>query len=147
MEWLNLYGLAFVTVMMIPNIIFAAVRKDGFVNYWENKTVGTLEQIGRFGCFGFMIFNIPGTWFGFPSNEAFVLYLIMNTVLMAGYCLIWLMCFWKNSVFRALALSVLPSAVFLISGILSRSVLLTLAALVFGPCHVMISYQNAVRSS
>ena len=29
------------------------------------------EQVGRLGCFGFMIINIPGTWFGWWSDEAF----------------------------------------------------------------------------
>ena len=50
----------------------------------------------------------------------------------------------ENSVFRALALSILPSAVFLLSGVLSRSVLLIAAAVVFAPCHILQSLQNAV---
>lgn len=49
---------------MIPNIVFAMKCKDGFENKWENKAVEIIEQIGRFGCFTFMIFNIPNTYFG-----------------------------------------------------------------------------------
>lgn len=30
MEWFNLFGLIFVAVILIPNIIFAAKCKDGF---------------------------------------------------------------------------------------------------------------------
>ncbi len=145
MDWLNIYGLVFMAVIMIPNILFALKCRDGFENLWHNKAVEALEQIGRFGCFAFLIFNIPGTWFGFPSDEAFALYLILDTALVICYCLIWAVCFRKHSVFRALALSILPSALFLVSGILSRSVLLTLSALLFAPCHITISYQNAVR--
>ena len=37
-------------------------------------------QVGRLGCFGFMIINIPGTWFGWWSDEAFALYLIVDTL-------------------------------------------------------------------
>lgn len=60
MEWFNVFGLFFIVVVMIPNIIFAIKCKDGFANKWENKYVEAIEQIGRFGCFGFMIINIPG---------------------------------------------------------------------------------------
>lgn len=143
MEWLNVFGLAMVAVIMIPNILFAMKCKDGFVNKWNNKFVETVEQIGRFGCFGFMIINIPGTWFGWWSDEAFAVYLVVDALLVTLYCVIWAICFRKSSVFRALALSIIPSVLFLFSGIMSRSILLTIAALLFAPSHIMLSYQNA----
>lgn len=143
MEWLNVFGLVMAAVIMIPNILFAMKCKDGFVNKWNNKSVETVEQIGRFGCFGFMIINIPGTWFGWWSDEAFAVYLVVDAVLVTLYCVIWAVCFRKSSVFRALALSIIPSVLFLFSGIMSRSILLTIAAVLFAPSHIMISYQNA----
>ena len=143
MEWLNVFGLVMVAVIMIPNILFAMKCKDGFVNKWNNKSVETVEQIGRFGCFGFMIINIPGTWFGWWSDEAFAVYLVVDAVLVTIYCVIWAVCFRKSSVFRALALSIIPSVLFLFSGIMSRSILLTIAAVLFAPSHILISYQNA----
>lgn len=143
MEWLNVSGLVMVAVIMIPNILFAMKCKDGFVNKWNNKSMETVEQIGRFGCFGFMIINIPGTWFGWWSDEAFAVYLVVDAVLVTLYCVIWAVCFRKSSVFRALALSIIPSVLFLFSGIMSRSILLTIAAVLFAPSHILISYQNA----
>ena len=143
MEWLNVFGLVMVAVIMIPNILFAMKCKDGFVNKWNNKSVETVEQIGRFGCFGFMIINIPGTWFGWWSDEAFAVYLVVDAVLVTLYCVIWAVCFRKSSVFRALALSIIPSVLFLFSGIMSRSILLTIAAVLFAPSHILILYQNA----
>ena len=143
MEWLNVFGLVMVAVIMIPNILFAMKCKDGFVNKWNNKSAETVEQIGRFGCFGFMIINIPGTWFGWWSDEAFAVYLVVDAVLVTLYCVIWAICFRKSSVFRALALSIIPSVLFLFSGIMSRSILLTIAAVLFAPSHILISYQNA----
>lgn len=143
MEWINVFGLAFIFVIMIPNIIFAIKCKDGFANKWNNKFVEAIEQVGRFGCFGFMIIQIPGTWFGWWSDEAFALYLIVGAALVLLYCVIWIVCFRKNSVFRALALSVIPSVLFLFSGIMSRSVLLILSAILFAPSHIAISYKNA----
>lgn len=90
-----------------------------------------------------MVINIPKTWFGWASDEAFALYLIIDAVLIIAYCVIWAVCFKKNSVFRALSLSIIPSVIFLFSGIMSRSVLLMISAVIFAPCHILISYKNA----
>ena len=85
MGWLNIFGLIIIAVIMIPNIIFAIRCKEGFENKWSNKFIEVAEQIGRFGCFGFMIINIPGTWFGWWSDEAFAIYLIVDTILVVLY--------------------------------------------------------------
>lgn len=143
MKWLNPFGLILIIVIMIPNIVFAIKCKDGFVNKWNNKYVEDIEQVGRFGCFGFMIINIPKTYFGWWSDEAFAIYLIVDVILGALYCMIWIICFKKNSIFRALALSIIPSVLFLFSGIMSRSILLIIASILFAPSHIMISYKNA----
>ena len=143
MEWFNVFGLVFIVAIMIPNIIFAIKCKDGFENKWHNKPVEIMEQIGRFGCFGFMIINIPGTWYGWWFGEAFVIYLVIDAVLVALYCAIWIVYWKKSNVFRALALSIIPSVLFLFSGIMSRSVLLVAAAALFAPTHILISYKNA----
>lgn len=90
-----------------------------------------------------MIINIPGTWFGWWSDEAFAVYLIVDTILVLLYCLIWIVCFKKNSIFRALSLSIIPSVLFLFSGIMSRSVLLIISSVFFAPSHIVISYRNA----
>lgn len=144
MKWVNLYGLAFVVVILVPNIIFAFKCKDGFENLWKNKIVEILEQIGRFSCFLFMIVDIPGTCIGWQSSKTMAVYLAVNAVLAAIYCIIWAVCFRKSSIFRALALSSIPSAIFLFSGLMCRSVLLTAAALIFAPSHIILSYKNAL---
>ena len=48
MDWLNVFGIIIIAIIMIPNIIFAVRCKDGFENKWSNKVVETAEQIGRF---------------------------------------------------------------------------------------------------
>ena len=128
---------------MIPNIVFALKCKDGFANKYNNKFVELFEQIGRFGSFIFMILNIPKTYFGFYFNNGLILYLIVDSILVALYCLIWAICFKKPSVFRALSLSIIPSILFLYSGIMIRSILLIIFSLIFAPCHILISYKNA----
>ena len=143
MEWFNWFGLVFMAVIMIPNIVYAVKCKEGFENKWHNKSVEFIEQTGRFGSFAFMIINVPFTFFGWWNDEAFALYLFVNSLLVILYCLIWIICFRKNNKFRAVALFVIPSVIFLFSGIMSRSVLLIVSALLFAPCHILISYKNA----
>ena len=143
MEWLNIWGMIFIVVIMIPNIIFAHKYKDGFGNAHISRIIICTEQIGRYGCIGFMIFNIPGAWFGWWSNEAFAIYLIIDFLLISLYCAIWFIFWKKNNVFRALALSIIPSVIFLFSGIMCRSLLLVISSLLFSPTHIFISYKNA----
>ena len=143
MEWFNVFGLVFIAVIMIPNIIFAVKHKDASENRNQNKAIEIIEQIGRFGCFGFMIFNIPFTWFGWWSDESFSIYLVVDALLIVLYLILWIVCWRKNNVFRALALSIIPSVIFLFSGIMCRSLLLIISSLLFAPTHIFISYKNA----
>ncbi|MGN0452175.1 MAG: hypothetical protein ACI4GZ_00050 [Ruminococcus sp.] len=145
MKWFNVFGLICSAVIMIPNAIFALNCKDGFKNKWSNKFVEIIELIGRCGCFGFMIFNIPNTCFGWWFDNALSVYLIVDTVLVFLYCVIWIFYFNKSNVFTALALSVIPSVLFLFSGIMNRSVLLIISSLLFAPSHILISYKNAKK--
>ena len=147
MAWFNPIGLAFVAVLMIPNLVYAAKCRDGFVNAPSlPKWLLVLEQIGRFGCLAAMIFSPPGTAIGFPSKAAFVVYLVGSSALLLAYCATWALCFHRNSLARAIALSVLPSILFLLDGVAMRSWLLTAFALLFTPCHIAISCVNAIQS-
>lgn len=129
---------------MIPNAVCAVKNKAAFADIWENRTVHLLEQIGRFGCFGLMIINIPFTWLGFWFENALNVYIGVNAVLLLAYCVIWIVCFRAKTVFKALALSVIPSVIFLFSGVMLLSFPLIVMALIFAPCHIAISYKNAV---
>lgn len=142
MAWFNVFGLFFISAIMIPNILFAIRHKDSFENKYQNKTAEVIEQIGRYGCCGFMVFNIPATWLGWWSDEAFAVYLMADTMLVVLYCVIWILCWRKNSIFKALSLSIIPSTIFLFSGIMCRSVLLIISSLLFMPTHILISYKN-----
>lgn len=48
MEWINIFGVIFIVIIMIPNIIYVLKTKGGFENKWNNKLVEIIEQIGRF---------------------------------------------------------------------------------------------------
>lgn len=143
MDFFNTYGLAVIVIMMIPNAIYFAQHKESFDNGWKNKPVAILEQIGRFGCFGFMVVDVPGWHFGGSAHVSLPLYLAGNALLVVAYLLFWVVSFNKmKRVFSALALSVTPSVIFIFSGVMSRSLPLLVAALVFAPCHILISVKN-----
>lgn len=144
----NPWGFLFLSIIMIPNIIFAIKNKEAFENSIQKKWFKILEifeQIGRYGCFFCMMFNISGTYFGFSSNFSFRIYLIINGILIFSYCLIWITHFRKNNLFRGISLSVIPSIIFLFSGVISKSILLIIFAIIFTPCHIAISILNTKR--
>ena len=137
------YGLVIVLIMLVPNVVFALFNRDGFENPWRNKTVEILEQIGRFGCMIFMFIVIPEI--SFPSDESFALYIIVNMSLLLLYCLLWIVFFKRNNMARAVSLSVIPSVIFLFSGIISGNIPLIIAAVIFSPCHILISVKNVTE--
>ena len=146
MGWFNYWGLGFVVVIMIPNIVFAIKHKDGFENAYHNKAVEVLEQIGRYFCLALMIFNIPYTYFDFWFDSALTVYLTVNGLLLLAYLIFWFV-FWNgNGKLRALALSVTPSLIFLFSGIVLANIPLIAFAVLFAVNHILLSYKNAVTA-
>ena len=97
MEYINLFGLSFMGVFMVPNIIFAIRNKDSFENIYHNKSLETVEEIGRYGCFVFMIFMESGMLniFGSGRQEEKLILLISGLavaimVLLSGsFLLLW----------------------------------------------------------
>ena len=145
MSWFNYYGLIFIAIIMIPNIIFAIIHRDGFTNKYKNKLVEILEQIGRYACFVLMIFNIPYTYFNFWFEYALAVYLTVNGILCLLYLIFWVVFWDKNGKIRALSLSIIPSAVFLFSGIAVASIPLIAFAVLFGANHILLSYKNSIK--
>ena len=141
--WFNPFGLFLMAAILVPNFLFARRYPEAFTAS-QNKLLEALEQIGRFGCFGFMIIQLPGAVWGFWFPGAQEVYFAYGMVITALYCLIWALCFHRPSLFRALALSILPSLLFLFSGAMLRSVPMIAAAALFAPCHILLSYKNAV---
>lgn len=135
-----------IVLIMIPNMIFAKTNKEGFTNYYSNKKVEILEQFGRFGCFAFMIINVPYTYFNFWFGGAKLIYIIVNFSLVFLYLLFWVILWKKFTIFKSLILSILPSIIFICSGILLLSIPLIIFAIIFVPTHILISYKNAKLS-
>lgn len=142
MDWFNYYGLAIMAIIMIPNIISAATHKDAFNNSYKNKVVQVLEQIGRYACFALMVFNIPYTYFNFWFNHALIVYLSVNGALCLAYLVFWAICWNRNGKLKAVSLSVLPSCIFLFSGIVLAYIPLIAFAVLFAVNHILLSCKS-----
>lgn len=141
---INVYGVVIIIVMMVSNILYFVKHKEDFNNLYNNKIVIALEQIGRIGCFIFLIINIPRLWNSYFIDKYLTAYLVVNGILVFFYILTWIIFFNKNNLIRAIALSVIPSIVFIFSGIMAMSILLTISAIIFAPCHITISCKNVL---
>ncbi len=144
MGWFNYYGLAVMAIVMIPNIIYAVKHCGDGRDTYKNKPVEVMEQIGRYGCMVFMIFNIPYTYFNFWFDYALVVYLSVNGALCLAYLIFWAICRDDNGRPKALSLSIIPSCIFLFGGIVLASIPLIVFSVVFAVNHIFISCKNSV---
>ena len=144
MGWVNYYGLIIIAIIMLPNIVFAIKRKDEFSNNYNNKAVQIMEQIGRYACFFLMIFNIPYTYFNFWFDWALVVYLSVNGAFCLAYLAFWIICWSRKDKLRALSLSIIPSLIFLVSGVILANIPLMAFAILFGANHILLSYKNSL---
>ena len=128
---------------MIPNVISAIYDKSSFENKNISKPIIVIEQIGRYGCMAFMVFNIPYTYFGFWFNYALTVYLAVGGFLLLLYCLGWLILFKSRSKLKMLWLSITPAILFVFCGIVVSSIPLLLFSVLFAIGHITISYKNA----
>lgn len=143
MNWFNYYGLAIMAIIMIPNIVYAVKHKDNASANGINKAIIIAEQIGRYGCFVFMIFNIPYTYFNFWFDYALIVYLSVIGGLCLLYSIFWVICWNRNDKLKALSLSIIPSCIFLFSGIALASIPLMFFSVLFTISHIYISCKNS----
>ena len=130
-------------VIMIPNIVYAVKHKECADGY-RNKAVEISEQVGRYACFALMVFNIPYTYFGFWFDYALTVYLSVNGAACFAYIIFWVVCWNRNDKLKAVSLSVLPTFIFLFSGVALAYIPLIVFAVMFGASHIFISCKNAV---
>ncbi|MGL6197504.1 MAG: hypothetical protein ACRC3H_01090 [Lachnospiraceae bacterium] len=141
MNILNIFGLIIMIVIMIPNIVYE-IKEKNFENKYHNKVIEITEQIGRFGSMFLMIINIPLLEYGYWFSNAKLVYMIIISVLTLLYCFIWILYSKNTTLSKAMALAIIPTLIFLISGILLASILLIITALFFGIGHITITLNN-----
>lgn len=140
-RWIDIVGLVIVLLIMLPNIVYA-VKFHGLENKCKNRGMNILEQIGRYASMFFMTFHIGLAEFGFSSVETFIIYMIGNVIFIIAYWIIWITYFVNVKFWKSMALAIIPTIIFLTSGISSRRYLLVVSAIIFGIGHVYVTYQN-----
>lgn len=140
----NYIGLIFVVLLLIPNIVWAIKTQENRQGY-KNKTVEVLEQIGRFGSMIFMVINIPLTFFGFYFDVGYIVYITVNSFFILAYYLAWLVFWKKDSIRKVLFLSIIPSALFIFSGIMITSIPLMIFGILFAVFHIFLSIKNSLQ--
>ncbi|MDE5721802.1 MAG: hypothetical protein K2I30_03565 [Clostridia bacterium] len=146
MGWFNYYGLAVMAIVMLPNIIYAVKLKNAASDNYNGKAAVIAEQTGRYACMLLMVFNIPYTYFNFWFDYALTVYLSVNGALCVAYLAFWVICWDREGKLKALSLSVIPSCIFLFSGVVLANLPLIAFAVVFAVSHIFISYKNAMNS-
>lgn len=141
MEWVNLFGLGIVVLMLIPNLIYACKHKQAETERLH-PAMNLLEQVGRYGSMFLMVFNIGVLEFGFKSKLAFTVWLLSIAFLLMAYWLLWFFYFQNPNNILALSLAVIPSTIFILSGLLLWHWLLVLFGFVFSLGHIFITVQN-----
>lgn len=143
MNYINIHGLIIIIIIMIPNIIFA-MKENHFKSKYNNKIIEVIEQIGRFGSIGLMIFNIPFLNNGYRFTNGRLLYIFLTSILSIVYCFVWFLYFKIESIKKAMLLAIIPTIIFLLSGIIQGKVLLILLSVLFGISHIIITYYNNI---
>ncbi len=140
--WINVFGAVIVILMLIPNIVYALRNRDG-KNLCANRVMNVTEQVGRYACIVLMWLPLLVWKFGFQSVFEMLLYLFGNGALLLAYWIVFFRHMRKRSAAKALALAVLPSCIFLMSGILLRHWLLAGFAVLFAIGHIYVTLKNA----
>lgn len=138
MGWFNYLGLIFVALLLIPNVIFAITNR-GLQREQEGRALEIFEQIGRYGSMIFMIFNIPYTTFGFYFANGQFVYIAVNSTLMFAYYLSWILFWRRDCLIKSLLLSIIPSCLFIVSGVFLANIPLIAFAILFAIFHILIS--------
>lgn len=138
---INLAGGVIVALVLVPNIVYA-LRSPGEENRCKNAVMNLLEQIGRYGSMALMVLPL-GVWeFGFPGVAAMLAYFLGNGTLLLAYWLFWAAYFGRRTPRRALVLAILPTCIFLLSGLTLRHWLLVLVGAAFGVAHIYVTREN-----
>lgn len=140
--WINVFGAGIVVLILIPNIVYAIRNRDE-ENLCTNRLMNVIEQIGRYACIVLMWLPLLVWKFGFQSVFELMLYLFGNGALLLAYWIVYVLYMRKRTTARALTLAVLPSCIFLMSGILLRHWLLTGFAVLFAVGHLYVTLKNA----
>lgn len=139
--WIRFSGFVIVFLILLPNLLYA-LRGSHQAQHTQSRLLNLLEQIGRYGCMALMVFPFGAASYGFSSVFSMLVYFLGNAILLLLYWILWFLYFRKVTFTGSIALAVVPTLIFLLSGITLRHTALILSALLFGYAHIRITYTS-----
>lgn len=143
MEYFNWYTIPVIAVILIVNMIFFKLDKvEKYENPNINKGIVALEQIGRFAVIFFMIFKFGIIGEGFLSVLMRDFWIVTIAILLLIYIVLFAVYFKKRFHILAMLLAIVPSAIFILTGLLIQSPPLFMFSIVFAIGHIYITAKN-----
>lgn len=139
-KYFNLYGIPVIAIILIPNIIFAIIDKEEKTDTMPlNRGLKAFEQIGRITVIFFMIcsFGIIGD--GFLSQYMRNFWIITTAFLLVLYIVCFVFYYRSRAHALAMALAIVPSVIFILTGLLEQDPPLLMFAIIFAIGHIYVT--------
>jgi hypothetical protein len=141
-------GLAYMLMLIVPNLVWAKRKPEGYSPAGESKALLALERIGQALCAAAALFFSDTN----PRRfEPWLAWLAVSIALMAAYELFWVRYFRGGCTLRDFYRpflgvpapgATLPVAAFLLLGVYGRLIWLIAASVVLGAGHIGIHMQH-----
>ena len=128
----NVYGLLFAAVLLVPHIVYMKTHTLD-TGVFANRAMVYIDRVGRLASLFLMSFHIGVLELGFTEPQALMrrFWLITMGVCSVVYALLWLLCFKKETKGCALGIILISSFMVMFSGILQVNTLLLTAGIVY----------------
>lgn len=126
----NVYGLIFVAVMIVPHIVYARTHSYD-MKAVENRAMVYIERIGKYCGAFLMAVNIGILEQGFTSELMKNFWLYSTAVLIAIYVILWIIFQKTNNKALAYAITILSGFILMYCGLLQVKSLLLFAGVVY----------------
>ena len=141
MGGVNLIGLIFVTLLLLPNLIFT-VKKQQTTGCYVKSWIDTVEKVTRITTMLLMIFQFGVSEEGFHSILAFLIYFFGNIILVAAYWVMWILYKKKQTLRLRMILVELPCVVYLLCAVTLQHWLLLVSAVIFAVSHTRVQQEK-----
>lgn len=126
----NVCGLLFVAIMIVPHIVYARTHNYDMKSV-ENRAMVYIERIGKYCGAFLMAINIGVLEKGFTSDLMKRFWLYSTAVLVAAYIVLWILFFNTNKKGFAYILTILAGFILMYCGLLQVKTLLLTAGIVY----------------
>lgn len=139
----NIYGLIFDVVLILPHIVYRRSHKIN-KDIYDNKAMYYIDRMGRYGSLFLMAFHIGVLESGFTEPKALMkaFWLISTAVLCLAYLLLWVLFMKQERRWTANLIVAVSAVIIIFSGILQVNTLLLTAGIIYlaGELYVVSRY-------